>query len=98
MILSFFVNSIKSVTIALKEINNFGNFAGPSLNIIYQNKGSINATPRALHKLIRLKWRPCKVLGYIFDEEQISIWTIELVCKIWKSEIHLKVLKFAPFV
>ena len=57
-----FVKSIKSANIALKEINKFGNFAGPSLNIMKTN--AVSMQPQE-HCINELDWSedPVKYLG-----------------------------------
>ena len=76
-----FVKSIKSANIALKEINKFGNFAGPSLNIMKTNAVSMQSQEHCINEL---DWseEPVKYLGiYLtknkYQSEQLN-WFAQL--------------------
>ena len=87
-----FVKSIKSANIALKEIKKFGNFAGPSLNIMKTNAVSMQSQEHCINKL---DWseEPVKYLGiYLtknkYQSEQLN-WFAKLekvrsILKFWK--------------
>ena len=87
-----FVNSVESANVALKEVENFGKFAGPNLNIMKTNAVSIRPQNQYVNDL---EWSedPVKYLGIYLTRNKVLSEELNWFTKLEKVRSTLKYWK-----